>query len=190
MSQWSRVLAFSNSRLDGPAGVEDEMPDAAAAARWLAACFGVPAAAGRSRAAVSLDDADFRAALLLRSAVRSLIQARIAGHGPRPQDLEALNRSSARACRYDLLTSAWDRDTRYAGSPGLAGGSPRVQLASLASDAIALLSTPAVDLTECAADDCVVLFERTDPRRRWHSDRCGNRVRAARSYARRHGEPG
>ncbi len=163
------------------------MPDAAAAARWLAACFGVPPEVGRSRTAVPLDDADFRAAVLLRSAVRSLIRARIAGNDPPPQDLEVLNRSSARACRYDLLTSAWDRDTRYA---GLAGRSPRVQLASLASDAIALLSSPAVDLTECAADDCVVLFERTDPRRRWHSDRCGNRVRAARSYARRHGEPG
>jgi predicted RNA-binding Zn ribbon-like protein len=190
MNQWSRVLAFSNSRLDRPVGVEEEMPDAAAAARWLAACFGVAPKVGPSRAAVPLEDADFRAALLLRSAVRSLIQARSAGNGPRPQDLEVLNRSSARACRYDLLTSGWDRDTRYAGAAGLAGRSPRVQLASLASDAIALLSAPTVDVTECAADDCVVLFERTDPRRRWHSDRCGNRVRAARSYARRHGEPG
>jgi predicted RNA-binding Zn ribbon-like protein len=63
-------------------------------------------------------------------------------------------------------------------------GQTLISLAILASEAIELLSS-AADLAECAAEDCVMLFIRTDPRRRWHNDRCGNRIRAARSYARR-----
>jgi len=182
MSQWSRILAFVNSRLERSVGVEEDMPDAAAAGRWLADRFGGCDAA-------PLSETDFAATLRLRDAVRCLSRDRIAGREPGQGYLEVLNRSSAAACRYDALTPAWHRDTRFNGSAGLASSSPPVQLAALASDAIALLSTPGVDLAECAADDCVVLFERTDPRRRWHSDRCGNRIRAARSYARRHRGP-
>lgn len=55
----------------------------------------------------------------------------------------------------------------------------------LAAASIELLTDQDAPLAECAARDCVVFFRRDDPRRRWHSERCANRSRAARSYARR-----
>lgn len=57
------------------------------------------------------------------------------------------------------------------------------QLAEAAAD---LLSDPAAStIRECAAEDCVMLFLPTHPRRRWcASSRCGNRARVARYYER------
>jgi predicted RNA-binding Zn ribbon-like protein len=177
MSRWPLILAFVNSRLERPAGVEEDMPDPAAAGRWLADRLGGEAA--------PLGAAEFAAMLQLRDAVRHLIQDRIAGRQPAQGDLAVLNDSSAAACRHDMLTPAWQRDARFGDAAGPGGSSPWVQLAVLASDAIDLLSAPGARIAECAAEDCVVIFERSDPRRRWHSDRCGNRIRAARSYGRR-----
>lgn len=57
------------------------------------------------------------------------------------------------------------------------------QLAEAAAD---LLSDPAAStIRECEAEDCVMLFLPTHPRRRWcSSSRCGNRARVARYYER------
>ncbi|TDC25987.1 zf-CGNR multi-domain protein [Streptomyces sp. 8K308] len=62
--------------------------------------------------------------------------------------------------------------------------------ALLAEDAAELLSAPTISrLKECEADDCVLVFLPSHPRRRWCSPtRCGNRTRVARYY-RRHGPP-
>lgn len=63
------------------------------------------------------------------------------------------------------------------------GVRPAARLAESAAD---LLTDPAVTtVPECEADDCVMLFLPTHPRRRWCSpSRCGNRARAARYYQR------
>jgi predicted RNA-binding Zn ribbon-like protein len=61
------------------------------------------------------------------------------------------------------------------------------RLAALLAEAAAeLLSAPAIGrLKECEADDCVMVFLTSHPRRRWCSPtRCGNRTRVARYYRR------
>ncbi|MEI2297569.1 CGNR zinc finger domain-containing protein [Ensifer sp. MJa1] len=66
-------------------------------------------------------------------------------------------------------------------------GSAAVRLAAfLAEDAAALLAGPErKHIRKCEAEDCVMLFVGTNPRRRWcAATRCGNRVRVSRYYQR------
>jgi predicted RNA-binding Zn ribbon-like protein len=172
-----QVLAFVNTRLDRPSGLVDQLADRDAASAWLAADLGY--SPGRALAA-----AEHAELLGFRDGARRLIHARTAGLPPPAADLAAVNRASAAAPRAGQLDGAWRRTIRFAGSGSAAPGDLTELLSGLASAAITLAADPAAPLGECAADDCVVLFLRTDPRRVWHSDRCGNRIRAARSYAR------
>ncbi|WP_430408092.1 CGNR zinc finger domain-containing protein [Glutamicibacter halophytocola] len=56
----------------------------------------------------------------------------------------------------------------------------------MAEDAASLLSGDEADqLSQCEAEPCTRFFLRTHGRRQWCSTRCGDRVRAARSYARK-----
>lgn len=56
----------------------------------------------------------------------------------------------------------------------------------IAEDAAALLSSDEAQLlTRCEAEPCTRFYLRTHARRQWCSTRCGDRVRAARAYARR-----
>ncbi|MEV5150037.1 CGNR zinc finger domain-containing protein [Streptomyces sp. NPDC052727] len=120
-------------------------------------------------------------------AVREHI-ARALGHvrrGDRPlaADLEALNEAQRAAPAINELVwngSAVTAARRREGSPG------RRLAAWLAEAAAEVLADPvATRIRECEADDCVMLFLATHPRRRWCSAaRCGNRVRVARHYHR------
>jgi predicted RNA-binding Zn ribbon-like protein len=61
----------------------------------------------------------------------------------------------------------------------------RVALAELAHDSIDMLTGPsATQLRACQAPRCVFYFVRSNPRREWCSEICGNRARAARHYRR------
>ncbi len=73
----------------------------------------------------------------------------------------------------------------------MAGPSTRSQvppdqrlLGGLAADAIEFLAS-GPELRACLAPGCVLYFVKDHPRRAWCSTGCGNRVRAARHYARR-----
>jgi predicted RNA-binding Zn ribbon-like protein len=60
-----------------------------------------------------------------------------------------------------------------------------VALATFAADAIELLTgSGREDLRACGAPNCVLMFFRDNPRRRWCSSACANRARQARHYAR------
>lgn len=189
MSDWSRVLALVNSRLERPAEIEEHLPDADAAGHWLTELFTEDAEAGTGStvagagAAAGLTDDEYEAMLRLRRALRKLMVDRIMDREPDRTSLDVLNQVAARVVRTDRLTPGWSREYAYAAPTGSEHASVS-RLAILATEAIGMLSDPHTVLAECAAEDCVVLFERIDPRRRWHSDRCGNRIRAARSYAR------
>jgi predicted RNA-binding Zn ribbon-like protein len=175
MTAPSRVLALVNSRLERPDETEEHLPDSAAADRWLGEHF--------VGFAGTLSDRDFAALRRLRAAARDLLLDQIAGNEPGQAALAVLNEAAGRVPRADRLTPLWSRETDYHAGRGAKHALATV-MTVLANEAIELLSSDA-DLAECAADDCVILFIRTDPRRRWHNDRCGNRIRAARSYARR-----
>lgn len=176
-----RALAFANTRLDRPGGLADALADRGAAAAWLARDLGYSPRR-------PLEEAEHAELLRVRDSARRLIRARGAGHAPPPGDLETVNQASAAAPRAEQLGADWQRSARFTETGSTAPGTLTELLGALASATIALTADPPGDLAECAADDCVVLFLRTDPRKRWHSERCGNRMRAARSYARHRSE--
>lgn len=105
------------------------------------------------------------------------------GERPPSADLEALNRAQRAAPAIDEVV--WEGEAVVVARRR--DGSPGVRLAAcLAEDAARLLADPAVTgIRTCEADDCVMLFLPTHPRRRWCSAaRCGNRARVARHYQR------
>lgn len=57
-------------------------------------------------------------------------------------------------------------------------------LGTLAREGAALIADPNRPLRACCAPGCVLYFVRDHPRREWCGVACGNRVRAARHYAR------
>lgn len=163
-----QLLAFANTRLDRPSGLVERLPDPVTAGRWLHAEL------GWSGGALAADD--FAAVLELRNAVRGLLGARIAGRAPARADRSVLNHAAVP--QVAELTARWQLTFQPAERSGL-----EQLLGQIAEAAMSLLSGD-VDLAECAAHDCVMYFARTDPRQQWHAVRCGNRVRAARRYAR------
>lgn len=123
----------------------------------------------------------------LRGHIRALFTARVDGAPPPEESLHAVNEALTAVPTAPLL--AWD------GAQGLR----RVQahptdqavnhaLATLAADAADLLTGPDADiLAACGSAPCDRFLLRTHGRRHWCSTRCGDRVRAARAYARRSG---
>ena len=123
----------------------------------------------------------------LREQVRALIASRVEQLPPPDSALAAVNDVMTRVPTAALLR--WD------GEQGLRreASHPVTQalnhaLAVLAADAAELLTgDDAPLLAACGAPSCRRYLLRTHGRRQWCSVRCGDRVRAARAYARRTG---
>jgi predicted RNA-binding Zn ribbon-like protein len=177
-----QALAFVNTRLDRPAGLVDQLADRDAAALWLAQNLEY----SPQRTMLAAEHAEL---LRFRDSARRLVHARSAGLPPPAEDLTAVNHASAAAPRAEQLSARWERSAQFTASGSAAPRDLTELLAALAGATVRLAADPPAVLAECAADDCVILFLRTDPRKRWHSDRCGNRMRAARSYARHRPAP-
>lgn len=121
----------------------------------------------------------------LRDAVRDLMTAHVAGSAPGRESVRVLN---------DALTSA-PGAMRLRFEPGTgfvrSAEHPATQvvehvMAAIAEDAAAVITgDEASMLAVCDADSCGRFFLRTHARRQWCSTRCGDRVRAARAYARK-----
>lgn len=170
------ALAFVNTRKDRPVGLIESLGDPAAASAWLQQELGYAQTH-------PLGKAEHARLLALRDSAQRLLRARLTGNAPAPDDLLLLNQTSAAAPRCDQLDEEWRTSLRFGGSGSTNPRDLAELLAALASATISLAADSSANLAECGADDCVVLFLRTDPRQRWHSERCGNRMRAARSYA-------
>ncbi|EFL41280.1 conserved hypothetical protein [Streptomyces griseoflavus Tu4000] len=121
----------------------------------------------------------------LRKAVRDLMAAHVERTAPADGAVRILN---------DALTSApgalrlhFDEETGFVRN----AEHPATQvvehaMAVIAEDAAALLTNnEASMLAVCEAESCERFFLRTHARRQWCSTRCGDRVRAARAYARK-----
>ncbi|WP_043497151.1 ABATE domain-containing protein [Georgenia sp. SUBG003] len=121
----------------------------------------------------------------LRRHMRALLGSLVDGRPPADADVEALNRALTLTPTTALLDWAPERGLHRATAH------PTTQivehaLASLAADAADLLTGPHVGrLAACQAPPCNRYLLRTHARRHWCSTRCGDRVRAARAYARR-----
>jgi len=170
------TLAFVNTRKDRPTGLIEALVDPTAASAWLLHELDYSQAH-------PLTEVEFDRLRTLRDNAQRVLRARLAHIPPARDDLLALNQASAAAPRADHLDKEWRTSRPFAGSGTANPGDLTELMAALASATILLAADPSADLAECGADDCVVLFLRSDPRQRWHSERCGNRMRAARSYA-------
>ncbi len=174
-------LALVNSAVTLPAGQRvDDLASPAEATRWLIDHGLVPD----------------RTALLaycqnqltgLRARVRELFAAHVDGKMPSEPALAAVNQALGRVPSAPVLRhdpeAGFHREQVH----------PVTQLvehamAQIAEDAATLLTSSAATLvTRCDASPCDRYFLRTHGRRQWCSTRCGDRVRAARAYARKQG---
>jgi predicted RNA-binding Zn ribbon-like protein len=162
-------LALVNTRLVLSGASVDLLADPVTAARWLSE--------------QALGAADAERLTELREAMRRLFEARASGTAPDASDLGLINATAAAAPMVPVLN--WD-DAGPVLSHERGGRDERTtSMARLAADAMALVAGPAADsLTPCRAHGCVRWFVRTHAARQWCSTRCGDRVRAARHYAR------
>ncbi|MEV0649512.1 ABATE domain-containing protein [Phytomonospora sp. NPDC050363] len=128
-----------------------------------------------------LGDEDLAAARELRDAVRAVARALEDGEPAAPADVDAINRAARGGPHWtELRTADPLRAERRRESRGV-----RDALAEVAENAIALFTGQTAGRVRlCGRPGCVLLFVKDHPRREWCSNKCGNKVRAARHYQR------
>ncbi|MFD7901105.1 CGNR zinc finger domain-containing protein [Kitasatospora sp. NPDC059747] len=172
------VLDFANSELVLPAGRLDLLATPAAATRWLVE-------RGLAGADAVLHEPCAGRLRELRTHLRTLLAARSGGTVPAPEAVDAVNAALTATPVAALLH--WDGE----GGPYRAAVHPADRIAdhamaAIAADAADLLTGPDAErLAPCGASPCTRFLVRTHAARHWCSVRCGDRVRAARAYARR-----
>ncbi|WP_127782219.1 CGNR zinc finger domain-containing protein [Rhodococcus sp. X156] len=173
-------LALVNSVTDQPGSRRhDDLADPVAATAWLVDRDLV------APEAVLYEHCRGRLAEL-RAELRELFTAHVTGRPPKPEAVAALNRALTSAPGAMLLrhhpTMGFSRSADHPATQVVENA-----MAVIAEDAAALLAgDDASLLAACESDSCQWFFLRTHARRQWCSNRCGDRVRAARAYARRH----
>ncbi|MEV7415029.1 CGNR zinc finger domain-containing protein [Streptomyces sp. NPDC089919] len=172
------ALDFANSLLTNPGGEVDLLGTPESASRWLAERELAPAD-GR------LYEPCTDRLRALRGPVRALLAARVDALVPPWQALAAVNAALTEAPSAALL--GWDEERGLHRTP--AHPSEEIlahALAVLAADAADLLTGPDAELlAACGSPPCTRFLLRTHGARHWCSTRCGDRVRAARAYAKR-----
>ncbi len=178
----SPALALVNSRHNSPSGMIDRIGRPAEAISWLVEHGLLPAGTTVPKGRLT-DLYD------LRDAVRAVFVARIVGAMPPEGAVATLNRASAAApTAPELAWTVVDGPASYLHDIG--GDALARALAMVARDAIdAVCGERAGALLECEAPGCIRLLEKDHSRRRWCSTACGDRVRAARYYARHRPDP-
>ncbi|UXY30469.1 CGNR zinc finger domain-containing protein [Streptomyces sp. HUAS TT20] len=172
------ALALVNTEFSRPSGPYDGLLDTESAATWLYDRELVP-----SGAQLSAQDLD--QLLELRRSLRELLDAHLNGASPDPAALSTLNSSLAAAPAVREIH--WEETGPVAAVCRPADDPVAAALTTLAEDGVELLTgPPSGRLSACAAPGCTRLFVRNHGARRWCSDRCGNRVRAARHYVDHH----
>ncbi|MGW7276681.1 ABATE domain-containing protein [Streptomyces sp. NPDC054864] len=179
-----RCLDFADTVATLPAGQGYDLLGAPESAmRWLAAH-------DLTTPQVQLYEVCAQRMRTLRAHIRAVFAARVDATIPPEESLRAVNEALTAVPTAPLL--AWDG----ARGPRRIQAHPTDQavnhaLATLAADAADLLTGPDADiLASCGSAPCDRFLLRTHGRRHWCSTRCGDRVRAARAYARRSGASG
>lgn len=172
------ALDFVNSAIALPGGhFIDFLGTPGATNRWLTEHGLAPADAGVQELCVTR----LRS---LREHLRALFAARVAGLPALPAALSAVNDALSGAPTAALLY--WDeKNGPYRAAPCPTDEILDRALATLAANAADLLAGPDAErLTGCGSTPCN-RYLLCHGRRQWCSTRCGDRVRAARAYARR-----
>lgn len=178
------AIDLLNTRPHTAEGTIDLLADVAQLRSWLALqADRIPEQAADEATFAGLADADVATVHAVRDHIAAAVHAAVRGERPPAAALDGLNAALRAAPAITELT--WDGDSLTLISSRT--GTPGTRLAALlAEDAAALLSDSAIlKVRACEAEDCVMLFLPTHPRRRWCSaSRCGNRARVARYYRR------
>lgn len=167
-------------------GVHEALASPTDLARWLRAT-------GLTHADPTVTGTDLHAAITLRDALRRLAALKTQDTRPAAcsamRDIQAavqvVNETAAAGPCRDALEVLGDQLRLRPNAPT---ADPTIALATVAAEAIALLTAPDPVLNACHAPGCVLYFVKDHPRREWCSTACGNRARAARHY-RRHRPP-
>lgn len=123
----------------------------------------------------------------LRETLRQLLEAQGDGRTPSTQAMESLNRALTAAPAAETLSYSPSQGFERVVEHPLTR-QVEFAMARIAEDALELLTGEEASLiARCDASPCDRLYLRTHARRHWCSTRCGDRVRAARAYARKHG---
>lgn len=121
----------------------------------------------------------------LRSDLRKVLATRVSGVAVDPRALDGINAALAAAPNTSLLHFA-PREGFFRSLEHPATQLVEHAMSVIAEDAAALLASDEARLLEqCEAEPCSRFLLKTHGRRQWCSTRCGDRVRAARSYARK-----
>ncbi|SDC92679.1 Conserved protein containing a Zn-ribbon-like motif, possibly RNA-binding [Geodermatophilus telluris] len=125
----------------------------------------------------------------LRGHLRSLFATHVQGEAPPRRSLDEVNRALTKVPSASVLRHHPEGGLRREPEHPLTRLVEHA-MAQVAEDAAALLTgTDAPQLARCAAPPCDRFLLRTHARRHWCSTRCGDRVRAARAYARKQDRP-
>lgn len=172
-------LALSNTLFIVPGNEQVELLDSpATTTKWLIEHKLVPQE-------TELQDYCHSKLTMLRTQLRHLFDAHIANTTPDPDILIQVNTTMRMAPQ--ALTLEHHQKSGFV----QVASHPVTQLvehamARIAEDAATLLTEEEASLIEqCGAPSCNRLFLRTHARRHWCSTRCGDRVRAARAYAKK-----
>lgn len=172
-------LALVDSAGEEPGGKRfDELATPASATAWLIAHDLV------APQAVLYEYCRGRLAKL-RDAVRALMTAHVEGSPPGGESVRVVNEALTSAPGAMLLRfepgAGFVRSAEHPATQVLEHA-----MVAISEDAASLLAgDEASMLAICEAASCGRFFLRTHARRQWCSTRCGDRVRAARAYARR-----
>ena len=165
------------------AGVRDSLTTVAELRRFLA---GLPGGAPGQ-----LTGADLAQARALRDALRRLAADVTGDDRPRARaEAELAQREAVAVVNAAVAGAPPPVLQRADGRWRFGTTGPRsvpAVLAELAAEGAQLVADPAAPLRACRAPGCVLYFVADHPRREWCGVSCGNRVRAARHYARTRG---
>ncbi|WP_037640165.1 CGNR zinc finger domain-containing protein [Streptomyces bicolor] len=168
------ALALVNTEFSRPNGPYDGLRDTESAAAWLNNRGLLPSG-------TPVVSRELERLLELRRSLRELLDAHLSDAAPAPTALSTLNTTLAAAPTVREIH--WEHTGPVAAVRRPADDPVGAALTVLAENAVELLTgPPSGRLSTCGAPGCTRLFVRTHGARRWCSDRCGNRVRAARHY--------
>ncbi|MFE3456630.1 CGNR zinc finger domain-containing protein [Nocardiopsis aegyptia] len=122
-----------------------------------------------------------------RGSVREVFDAAATHERPPASAIDAVNAAMKLAPAVECLV--WSEPEGFLSVPAHpATQAVEYAMSAVAADVLALLTgEDTAVLARCAAPSCGRFLLRTHARRHWCSTRCGDRVRAARAYARRAG---
>jgi predicted RNA-binding Zn ribbon-like protein len=119
----------------------------------------------------------------LRNAVHLVLRGLANDRNPAPDDLDVMNRYSARSPQFLRVT--W-RDGAPAVTVERTGTALDALLARIANETIDLVGGPKrLLLRQCSGPGCSMLFVQNHHKRRWCHQSCGHRSRQARYYRRK-----